>query len=147
MGVNLEIPDYMRKGTRSIPDLYKKKVSSDFLYLARDILGYKYDTKKRQGLLGTDPVHKSMLSTLHDYHRFKLMLYFRGSYKTTLMAIKSIQILLDDPNATIMLVTESWNYARKILREIKRHLTRNEKLIELFGTFVPTPTQKRKLGY
>jgi hypothetical protein len=133
----VKIPKYDEKDAVSFLEIAKEKAQHDFLYLMTEILGYKYDPKRRIGITGLDPAHKKMISTMNSPERFKLMLIFRGAYKTTFMIGKCIQILINDPNATILLVTEAGEYSRKILRNVKRHLKYNRKLIELFGNFVP----------
>ena len=130
----------MRKlGSTSTTRAMKKRCESDLLFLARDILGYKYNNETREGI--NDPpdiVHQRMVLLDNREERWHMSLYPRFTYKTTLLTIcKSIQLLLNDPNTTILIVSEIWENSRRMLNEIVWHLTNNEVLLELYGEFKP----------
>lgn len=132
------IPDYSKLHTLDI----KERCQVDFQYLAQEILGYTYDDVKHKGFKGSDPVHKLMLETMDANTRFKLMLFFRGSYKTTFMVVKSVQRLIRDFEATILYSGDAWEHARNVGKEVRNHIMFNEKLIHLFGDFMPELNKK-----
>ena len=134
----VNIPDYSKLHT--LPS--KERAQTDFKYLAQEILGYKYDDVKHKGFKGNDLVHKMMLETMDADTRFKLMLFFRGSYKTTFMIIKSIQRLINNFEDTILYCGDAWEHARNIGKEVRNHIMYNEKLLHLFGNFIPELNKK-----
>lgn len=115
----------------------KRRMETDLLFLGRDILGYKRDEKRREGICDPpDPVHVRMVLLDDRSERFHMGLYPRFTYKTTIRTIcKAIQRILRDPDDTILIVNEVWGNARRFLKEIKYHLYNNETLRHLYGDF------------
>jgi hypothetical protein len=123
------------------PDHVRRKINEDILFLTRDILGYKWDAiKKGEGFCNPpDKIHVEMVELFEKAEeRFILGLFFRGSYKSTLVAItKPIQILCKDYEATIAICGETGEAARDRLLVIKNHLKYNANLLKLYGRFMP----------
>jgi phage terminase large subunit-like protein len=70
-------------------------------------------------------------------HRQSLTLVYRGAGKTTTGTVaKSIQTLLWDRNARILIASKTAKNASDFLKEIKGHFEQNEKLREVFGDLV-----------
>lgn len=118
-------------------ELFKRRCEGDLPYLARDVLGYRYDPVIKQGFCDPlDLVHQRMEHTLRAPNRFKAIFVPRGTYKTTYVTIcNSIKRLLKDPNDTILIANQVWNNSRKMLHAIKLHLEFNEKLTQAYGRF------------
>lgn len=75
-----------------------------------------------------------------------LLLLPRGTFKSSVVTIgESIQLLLNDPDARILIDSETFTKAKAFLMEIKGHLESNEKLRDiykhLFGMY-PDANQK-----
>jgi len=118
-------------------DAVKRRIETDLLFLARDILGYRWDDKRREGICDPpDSVHARMVSLDDSPERFHMGLYPRFTYKTTIRTIcKAIQRLCRDMDDTILIVNEVWGNSRRFLKEIKHHLYNNETLRHLYGDF------------
>lgn len=89
-------------------------------YLAKHLLGYHKMT---------DDFHLKMSKTIDNpKFRFKLLLYPRGHYKSTL-ATESYSIfkLLNNPNERILITNVKLDNCRKFLRTISNHFTDNPK--------------------
>jgi predicted phage terminase large subunit-like protein len=66
--------------------------------------------------------------------RKKLILMPRGHLKSTLITIGySVQQIIANPNVRILIMNATWQMAVDFLSEIKNHLQKNERLLELFG--------------
>lgn len=69
----------------------------------------------------------------NDMHKKKLLLLPRGHLKSTLITIGySVQRIVKDPNIRILILNATWQMAVDFLTEIKRQLTQNERLRELY---------------
>lgn len=69
----------------------------------------------------------------NDIHRKKLLLLPRGHLKSTLITIGyCVQRIIQNPNIRILILNATWQMAVDFLTEIKRHLTTNEYLRELY---------------
>lgn len=123
------------------PDHVRRKINEDVIFLARDVLGYSWGAiKKGEGFCNPpDKIHKEMVDLFEKAEeRFILGLFFRGSYKSTLVAIvKPIQILCKNHEATITICGETGDAARNQLLVIKNHLKYNDNLLKLYGRFMP----------
>lgn len=70
----------------------------------------------------------------------KLILVPRGHLKSTLITIgKSLQWICEDPTVRILIANATYQMAVAFLSVIKRHLTQNPTLIELFGPLGENP--------
>ncbi len=64
-----------------------------------------------------------------------LLLMPRGTFKSSVVTIGfTLQFLLNEPNARIMIDSETFGKSKAFLREILDHLTNNEKYREVFKT-------------
>ena len=103
-------------------------------YLGQEILGYKK----------FGPSHVKWdrwirVNSGHDgtRHSLNLILQPRETFKTTFFVItKTIQLLINNPQLSILIMTEQYGNGCDILKEIKRHLEGNEKLRYLYGDMV-----------
>lgn len=60
----------------------------------------------------------------------------RETYKSTVLNVSAIVwLIIRNPNISIILVSKILDNAEKFLREIKKHLESNEKLIALYGDY------------
>lgn len=84
-----------------------------------------------------DKVHDDAEKFLVRPAMKKALLLPRDHLKTSMVTIgKSIQFILQNPNVRILIANQIWDFARKILAEIKGHLEDKSQLPELFGPFV-----------
>lgn len=69
-------------------------------------------------------------------HPLNLQLCYRGSGKSTICTIvKSIHLLLKNPNLRILIASKTTNNASSFLKEIKSHFESNVLLAEIFGEY------------
>lgn len=103
-----------------------KKGRDDLYYLAKNILGY--DRMR-------DKPHKELSDFLkNSKRRTKLILMPRGSFKSSVVTVGyTIQSLIQDPNKTILISSETQGNAIKFVGEIKGHFEQNEKFKKLYG--------------
>lgn len=76
------------------------------------------------------------LSDQFDPHRNKLHIEMpRGTFKSSIVTIGlTLQFFLNDPNARILIDSETYSKAKNFLAEIKGHLEDNKKYREIFKT-------------
>jgi len=75
----------------------------------------------------------------------KLDLEPRGIFKTTIGTVsRSIQILIKEPDARILIFSETYSQSKAFLSEIKQHLEGNNELIGLYGAFKKDPGWKEE---
>jgi len=66
-----------------------------------------------------------------------LVLQPRETFKSTFFTVNVvINLLINNPNVSILIVSATGATSTALLRQIKAHLESNEKLIKLFGTFI-----------
>jgi predicted phage terminase large subunit-like protein len=77
-----------------------------------------------------------VLSDQFDPHRNKLHIEMpRGTFKSSIVTIGfTLQYLLNDPNARVLIDSETYSKAKNFLAEIKGHLEDNRKFREIFKT-------------
>lgn len=119
---------------------------TDLYYLAREILNYsKMAPATHQELcdyttsiLPNVPAEvKERLTKEHkDFDSRKnllLLLMPRGSFKSSVVTVSfTLQLLLNEPNARILIDSETFSKSKAFLREIIEHLTNNEAYREVF---------------
>jgi len=117
----------------------KRAMETDHLFLARDVLGYKWDDYTKEGIRNPpDEVHVEMKKLLNETARFLLGLFPRFTYKTTLLTITdTIQEILKNPKHTDMIAADPLQKAAAILVEITQKLEHNDVLIKCYGKFKP----------
>lgn len=110
-------------------NLVREKGRDNLFVFNRFVLGVE-EGKQELGVF-----HKKLCNFVtDDMHKKKLILMPRGHLKSTLITIGySVFRIVRDPNVRILLLNATWQMAVDFLTEIKRHLTANERLIELFG--------------
>lgn len=120
-----------------MPKTGSSLIDSSFLeatnYLARTSLYYL--DKEVLGFTDfTDEVHKPLCNWVQNWDNpRKILLMSRFSFKTCAVSVGySIQCLLNDPNYTILLVSQERNYAVDILNQIKGKME-EQLLIDING--------------
>lgn len=105
-----------------LQDTYKESLFKTAKYL----LGYGDINEKS---------HLQICEILESQTRRKLIVCPRGAFKSTLGVVSySVWILLNNPNARILIDSEVFTNSRNFLREIKSHLERFG-VISIFGNF------------
>lgn len=84
------------------------------------------------------PFHEELCYFVEDNKKKKkLILLPRGHLKSTLVTIGyATQQIVKNPNIRILILSATWQMAVDFLTEIKRNLTTNEVLLELWGDLV-----------
>lgn len=111
---------------------------TDKMYLSK-ILGYDFQPTVHADLfanyLQIDPT-KALDAQSEDKDR--LVLWSRGTYKTTSIVVEIIQLILNFPNIRILLMQGTIKLTRGLLRQIKSHFNGeafNSRLHEFFPEF------------
>jgi len=104
-------------------ELVQQEYKSSIYLLAKSLLGYKDVNKK---------THGEIISCLESQSKNKLICVPRGCLKTSLLIAYVIWILINNPNARVMIESQTYTLAANILREIKVHLL-NKRFIAVFG--------------
>ena len=130
--------------------LVAAKARYDLFFLAKYILGYSLMEEAVHGelcryteaLLPSHPadyVPPKQVSGKDLKPQFKagnknlLLLMPRGSFKSSVVTIGfSLQVILNEPNARILIDSETYGQAKSFLSEIKGHLESNEAYREVF---------------
>jgi hypothetical protein len=89
-------------------------------------------------LLGYDlrPFHQALLDFQSAITNTSLQLAPRGFGKSTVLTIaRAVFEILRNPNIRILIASNTQLQAEVFLREIKFHLSHNERVIETFGRF------------
>lgn len=124
----------------------RDKCRTDKLYLSQQ-LGYDFQPNVHTDLfanyLQIDPS-----KTLQDQSDIKdrMVLWSRGTYKTTSIVVEIIQLILNFPDIRIMLMQDTVKNAMVLLDEVRKHFDgthHKSKLPELFPEFCQT---EKKLG-
>lgn len=94
---------------------------------------------------GTPMVHK-LQDSFDPTKNFLLLLMPRGTFKSSVVTIGfSLQYILNDPNARILIDSETFSKCTAFMAEIKGHLEGNEKFREVFHTlYACYPDDKKK---
>jgi predicted phage terminase large subunit-like protein len=72
-------------------------------------------------------------------HKACLTLAFRGMGKTVIgTVLRAVWCAVRDPDIRILFASDTEGFASSVLSEIRAHLTTNEDLQQMFGTFFPT---------
>lgn len=122
------------------------RCKTDLFFLAREILDYQKMTEQTHGelcnyttsILPNPPEElKPSIQAKHpEFDPTKnllLLLMPRGTFKSSVVTIGfSLQYLLNEPNARILIDSETFSKSKAFLREIADHLMNNEKYREIF---------------
>lgn len=100
---------------------------NDLHFLCTEILGYRdWDS----------PLHDELEVFLAKPASRKALLIPRNHLKTSIVTIgKAVQFLLKNLNTRILIANQVWDISRKMLSEIKEHLSDKSQLPKLFGEF------------
>ncbi len=103
----------------------------------------KYILEIEKGKQKLAPFHKKLCHFVTDnIHKKKLILFPRGHLKSTLITIGySVQRIVKNPNIRILVLNATWQMSVDFLSEIKKNLTSNPKLIELYGNLAENPEE------
>lgn len=113
-------------------NLEKKRGLRDFFYFNTEILGYDATERTHLG------VHKYMMDRQNEDKGIrKMVLMPRYSYKTSLITVGyALWRLCRDYNLRVLIASEAYDpQTTDILRMIRAHLERNQKLRALYGEF------------
>lgn len=117
------------------------RCKTDLYYLAKDILGYeKMVPHVHQELCDyTTSVLPNPPPPTKEYPGFNpsknllLLLEPRGTFKSSVVTIAfTLQYFLNEPNARILIDSETFGKSKAFLREIQEHLVSNRKYREVF---------------
>lgn len=124
-------------------DIVTKKAQTDLIFLAKHILGggdlinnhtHKEMCDFTKPLLPNfDPEQHDLPDGFDAKKTNALIMMPRGTLKSSIVTIGfSIQTLLNNPNARILIDSETHSKAKAFLAEIKGHFEQNEKLRQIF---------------
>ena len=92
--------------------------------LATEVLGYE-----------VEPFHMSMIRYQLE-NPVNLILVYRGAGKSTICTVvKTIHLLLKNPNLRILFASKSTTNSKSFLKEVKSHFESNERFTEIFGEY------------
>lgn len=106
----------------------------------------KYVLKAEEGsdiFVKLAPFHKEMCRFVTDSPDYaKLLLFPRGHLKSKMVTIgRCVQRIMKDPSVRILIYNATWQMSVDFLGEIKRQLTSNELLTELWGDVAADPVE------
>lgn len=112
-------------------ELLKVKCKENLFLFNKFILGVENGNNK----VPLVQFHKDLCYFVQNQRdRKKILLIPRGHLKSTLITVGySLFRLINDINTRILILNATWQMAVDFLTEIKNHLTKNEKLIEVYG--------------
>jgi hypothetical protein len=131
----------VRKDNARLAEL--KKCQDDLYYLCGEVLNYKWNPEKQQGM--TEAFHGPMcerMDRLRDHPRI-LTLAPRKHLKTTVFTIGlAVQEILRDPDITILIPHAVEDEAIKIVAEITDHFKSNKRIRALEPSIMPATNGK-----
>jgi hypothetical protein len=103
----------------------REKARSDYMYLANECLGYDFQESPHRELFDLYPKFKPG-EKIHFYDispefKKRLILWSRGTFKTTSVVVLSIMCHINDPDIPQMIISGSKSLAAGIMGEIKAH--------------------------
>ena len=108
-----------------------------------ELLGYEYDELAEDVVRWQNDTYREAMT--EGFGGKDLVLAYRGGGKSTWGTItRAIWLALRNHDARIGIASESQDLPKAFLLEIDGHLTENDELIEMFGTFKPKPGDRRK---
>lgn len=114
----------------------KNLCENDLFYLCQEILGYKNLS---------DNTHVEVCEFLESPAQKKILLLPRGTFKTSIGTVgRAVQEICKNPNIRILIWSETFGQAKKFLSEIKQHLSENQALKDIYGTFYKDPGWKEE---
>jgi hypothetical protein len=130
----------------------RARAKSDKLWLATEVLGYDFVPEVHQELFDTfikyDP---SKTWAEQDEITKRLTLWSRGHFKSSAVVVDIIQLILNFPDARVLIMQGSIKTTQKLLREIASHFlgrSPRSRLTELFPDYCgvkDTKTGERKI--
>lgn len=118
------------------------RCKTDLYFLAKEILDYeKMEPHVHQELCDyttsilPNPSHIPQTADFDPRKNLLLLLMPRGTFKSSVVTIGfSLQFILNEPDARILIDSETFSKSKAFLREIKWHLESNAKYREVFKT-------------
>ena len=129
--------DKLREEAKAIKqEVYDSWIADTYLFNI-ECLG----VEKGKDKVPLSKFHKEMCEFVdHEPARQKLLLVPRGHLKSTLITIgKTIQWICEDPTVRILIANATYQMAIAFLNVIKRHLTNNSEIIDMFGPLALEP--------
>lgn len=118
------------------------RCKSDLYFLAKEILNYdKMEVATHQELCdfttsilpGKPAPVGELPKTFDNGKNLLLLLLPRGTFKSSVVTVSfALQFLLNEPNARILIDSETFSKSKAFLREIQDHLISNDKYREVF---------------
>jgi predicted phage terminase large subunit-like protein len=122
------------------------RCKTDLFFLAKEILGYSKMTEGTHGELcdyttsilpnkpeGLDTRIQEKHKDFDPRKNLLLLLMPRGTFKSSVVTVSfTLQFILNEPNARVLLDSETFSKSKAFLREIIGHITENEKYREVF---------------
>ena len=133
------------------------RCKTDLYFLDREILGYSKMTKNTHQELCDyttsvlpNPPELEPREGFDPTKNLLLLLMPRGTFKSSVVTIGfTLQFLLNEPNARILIDSETFGKSKAFLREIQDHLMNNERYREVFkaihGVYPYTKKSEMKL--
>jgi predicted phage terminase large subunit-like protein len=118
------------------------KALSDPIFLGK-VMGYDFQEFHRELFeqLPPVPVPGKALSDLSD-DKFTLVLWPRGHFKTSATVVRIIQIILNDPDTRIMLMSANQKLTKNWMAEIRSHVRGDNPSSKLLALFPELRTEK-----
>lgn len=163
----MDIEQALKQAQRVAKLEIAKRAQTDLFFLAKHILDYdlmEEDTHQTMCDYTVPLIHQELAKPkeeipllVYDKHEgtndqydpkknFSMFLLPRGTFKSSVITIAfSIQNILNDPDARILIDSETFSKSKAFLAEIKGHLVGNDKLREIYHTlFGMYPDDKKK---
>lgn len=116
------------------------RCKTDLFFLAKEILNYsKMEPHVHQELCDyttsilNDPPQLPHNPDFDPRKNLLLLLMPRGTFKSSVVTVSfTLQFILNEPNARVLIDSETFSKSKAFLREIQDHLVGNEKYREMF---------------
>lgn len=138
----MEVMDYTEDDLKAIAfQGIAIRCKTDLFFLAKTILNYdKMETETHQELcdyttsiLPSKPAPVGELTDFDNGKNLLLLLLPRGTFKSSVVTVSfALQFILNEPNARILIDSETFSKSKAFLREIQDHLVTNDKYREVF---------------
>src|SRR5262249_30817559 len=118
---------------------------ASFFFFVNEVVTYSRRELGRKNLV-TEHFHKPLCDLIQAAENPKqLVLVPRGCLKTAIISVAyPLWLLVNDPQTTILLASETVTLAEHVLREIKAVIERNTLFRVLFPELIPVDTRKTK---
>jgi len=124
--------------------VYARYCKNSFKELSTRVLGYK----DIGAFHDRELLNIAQLRLINDQPTRRLWLWARGHFKTSLITeAHSIYLILNNPNIRILIVSNTMDIAKTMLKNIKGHLMFNNLFRSLYPEFCPKATEDGKIEF